>query len=90
MDYLGRPYRFPLIQKIRELVIDARVLKDCDIVGGEQVLIELNGVMPQWVEPHSAVYHVPKALTRGRSITTALIDWLWEYGCCRICLSSTI
>lgn len=73
VDYLGRPLPVSVDTKIRESVIDARVLKDCDIIGGEQILIELNGVMPQWVEPpYSAVYHVPKALTRGRSITTAL------------------
>ena len=46
---------------------------DCNIAGGEQILIKLDEVSPQWVEPpYSAVYNVSKKLTRGKSITTAL------------------
>lgn len=72
-DYMGRPLPVSVDTKVRELVIDARVMRDCNIVGGEQVLIKLDQVVPQWVEPpYSAVYNVPKALTNGKSITTAL------------------
>lgn len=73
VDYLNRPLPISIDTKIREQVIDARVMVDCDIMGGEQVLIKLDSVLPEWVDPpYSAVYTIPKSLTRGKSITTAL------------------
>ena len=72
-DYMGRPLPISIDTLIREKVIDARVMVDCNIAGGEQILIKLDEVSPQWVEPpYSAVYNVSKSLTRGKSITTAL------------------
>lgn len=72
-DYLGRPLPVSVDTRIRELIIEARVRPDCDIVGGEQALIKLDEIIPQWVEPpYSAVYNIPKSLTRGKSIVTAL------------------
>ena len=73
IDYLGRPLPISIDTKVREMVIDARVMVDCNIVGGEQILIKLDEVVPQWVEPpYSAVYNISKSLTRGKTITTAL------------------
>ena len=59
--------------RIREKVIDQRVIPDCNLVGGSQVLIPLQGIDPEYVDaPFSAVYRIPKSLTQGRTITTAL------------------
>lgn len=72
-DYQGRQLPISIESKIRELVIHARVLVDCNITGGEQILINISELVPQWVQqPYSAVYHIPKALTRGKTISTAL------------------
>lgn len=59
--------------RIREKVIDARVIPDCDLVGGSQVLIPLQGLLPDFLDPpFSAVYRIPKDLTQGRTITSVL------------------
>lgn len=58
--------------RIRELVIEPRVLKDCNLLGGTEMLIDLSGCPVQYIETYSAVYTIPKNLTQGRTITRAL------------------
>ena len=46
-------------------VMNARVMVDCNIAGGEQILIKLDGFLHNGVKPpYSAVYNVSKSLTR--------------------------
>lgn len=68
----GRGLAVSLDTKIRELVLDPRVLVDCDIVGGVEITIDLSQLMPELVNPGVALYRIPKSLTQGRSITSAL------------------
>lgn len=58
--------------RIREEVIDKRVRIDCNLTGALQVTIPLRGIVPKWIDTRSAVYHIPKSMTQGRTITTAL------------------
>lgn len=57
---------------IREKVIEARVMVDCNLMGGTEVNIPLNAVERTQVDNFTFVYRVPKAMTQGRSITRAL------------------
>lgn len=57
---------------LRDRVINARVLDDCNLVGGQQVVIPLITVRPEYLDPQTIVYKVPMALTQGRSITRVL------------------
>lgn len=56
--------------RIRELVINARVLPDVNIIGGLQVTIPLDGLPKEMVDPSTYVVRIPKTLTQGRSITS--------------------
>lgn len=57
---------------IRERVIEARVLPDCDLTGGEQTLIPLDGLVGDYVDYSTVVYRIPKDRTQNRSITRVL------------------
>lgn len=67
-----RGLRVSLDTKIRELVIDPRVLVDCDIVGGVELSIDISSLMPEVLDAGVLLYRIPKSLTQGRSITSAL------------------
>ncbi|MBN22783.1 MAG: hypothetical protein CL678_15970 [Bdellovibrionaceae bacterium] len=59
--------------RIRQKVIDSRVLVDCNLVGGIQDNVSLAGLPAQWVDsPYSAIFRIPKERTGGKVITTAL------------------
>jgi len=73
VDLFGRLIPVSLETKIREKVIDARVLVDMNIIGGEQVTFALDDINPQWIDPpYSAVYKIPKTKTRGQRISSVL------------------
>lgn len=57
---------------IRQDVIDARVIPDCNLVGGMTVNIPLHSLTPEYMDVTTLIYRIPKSLTQGRSITTAL------------------
>lgn len=71
-QFRGRGLAVSLDTRIRELVIDPRVLNDCNIVGGVEITIDLNQVMPELLDAGMLLYRIPKSLTQGRSITSAL------------------
>ena len=53
-------------------VIKPRVLIDCDIVGGVEDVISLEGITPIRVDNFNYVYKIPSDRTQNRSILTAL------------------
>jgi len=53
-------------------VIKARVLVDCNLVGGTQVLIPLDGLPFDKPNDFTTVIHIPKTRTQGRSINSVL------------------
>lgn len=62
---------------IRDKVIESRVRRVCDTAGAMMVEIPLNGLSPQRMEfqeinRFSYVFRIPKTLTNGRRITSAL------------------
>lgn len=57
-----------IIQK----VINEIVRPDCDIAGATEAVIPLAGLKPEMVDIDKYVIHIPKHLTNGREITSAL------------------
>lgn len=57
---------------IREKVINARVLEDCNLIGGTQVEIPLDNVPVEQVEVNRFIYRIPMNLTQNRPISKVL------------------
>lgn len=58
--------------RIREAVIDARVIPDCNLVGGTQAFISLLNLPVRYIDNFTYVYTIPKDRTQGRRISRAL------------------
>lgn len=58
--------------QITQEVIRPRVLMDCNLIGGAEVIVSLIGLQPEQVNQYTAVYRIPKERTQGRSIISAL------------------
>lgn len=56
--------------RIKELVINKRVLKDVDIIGGTHITVPLDGLAQEYIENNAVVIRIPKSRTQGRSILT--------------------
>ena len=56
--------------RIREEVIDRRVMVDCNLFGGMEAVIPLESLTPERMDPFTAIYRIPKDMTQGRTITT--------------------
>ena len=54
--------------RIRELVINDRVLEDINIIGGTQITVPLDGLSQEPIENNAVVIRIPKSRTQGRSI----------------------
>jgi hypothetical protein len=59
-------------EQILNNVIKARVLVDCNVIGGTQVLIPLEGLTQEKPSAYTTVIHIPKTHTQGRSINSVL------------------
>lgn len=57
---------------IREKVIDARVMVDCNLLGGTQVELPLHGVTPEKVDIYKTIYRIPMSVTQNRTISRVL------------------
>jgi hypothetical protein len=58
--------------QIMALVIRPRVLVDCNLVGGTEVFIPLDGCPIERTNDYTSVYRIPKSATQGRSINSVL------------------
>ncbi|HET6890102.1 MAG TPA: hypothetical protein VFH31_03290 [Pyrinomonadaceae bacterium] len=59
-------------ERILNEVVRPRVLVDCNIVGGTEALIPLEGIPFTRTNDYTTVYRIPKSMTQGRSIISAL------------------
>lgn len=58
--------------RIREEVIEKRVMVDCNLVGGTQVAIPLEGIPREQVDYFTYVFRIPKNRTQGRTIVRVI------------------
>lgn len=61
-------------------VIMGRVRHDCNTAGAQEVTIPLRTVNPEFIDNDKYVYHIPKQLTGGRTITSAISIVLYSMG----------
>jgi hypothetical protein len=60
-------------ERIRFLVLQQRVLVDCNLIGGVEVPIQLDDVPYETVDGgYTSVFRIPKTKTNGRTITSVL------------------
>lgn len=57
---------------ITSKVLRARVLVDCNLVGGTEILIPLTKIIPLQTEYGDLIFRIPKELTQNRSINSVL------------------
>lgn len=62
---------FTLEDKIMSLVIRPRLFIDCNLISGEDALIDLMHAERYDPDSYSSVYRIPKKITNGRSIVVA-------------------
>lgn len=66
---LGRsPFPVNVDHMIRERVIEARVLPDCNLTGGTQVIIPLDGLEQEYYNQSTIVVRIPMERTQHRRI----------------------
>jgi hypothetical protein len=58
--------------QIMNLVIKPRVLVDCDLIGGTEAIVSLDGLVPIRHVDNSVVINIPKDRTDGRSIRSVI------------------
>ena len=69
-----------LEHRIREKVIEGRVIPDCNIRGGKQIEVPLDGLAAESYYNGMLVYHIPKDRTDGCSITSVYSLTYGTYG----------
>lgn len=71
----GRHFRATpdtITEHIKAMVIRPRVMVDCDIVGGTEVLLRLEGYQTAQPDDFTRVYRIPKSVTQNRSILSVM------------------
>lgn len=80
-DYFQRHANQSLDAMIREQVFERWVRVDMDMVGGTMILIPIGQVPYTTVDNVNTIMRIPRHLTQGRSITTAIsVDLPDNYG----------
>lgn len=71
-SYNWRSTPISIDEQILARVIRPRVLVDCNLVGGTEALISLDGADREVVDSYITIYRIPKDLTQNRSIMSVL------------------
>lgn len=67
-DHNWRQSQYNIDENIMATVVRPRILVDCNLVGGAEVFIPLEGIPNERINDYTSVYHIPKSKTQGRSI----------------------
>lgn len=59
-------------QIILNTVVRPRLLVDCDIVGGTEVIVPLEGLSPLFIDVNTIVYQIPSHLINNRTIISVM------------------
>lgn len=76
-EWRGAP--ISLDEQIRRKTIHARVLVDANIVGGETIIIPLDGIAPKTIDQYNYVFEIPPSRTNGRTIISVLSAQYMSY-----------
>lgn len=71
-SYRWRDAPISIDEQITNKVIRPRVLIDCNLVGGTEAFIPVQGLEFEMIDNFTTVYHIPKERTQGRSIMSVL------------------
>jgi hypothetical protein len=66
------PQNTSLEEQIRTLVLDAKVLQDCDVVAGVKMYLPTSDLAREYTDQFTVIFRVPKEKTQGRTITNVL------------------
>jgi hypothetical protein len=66
------PLNSSIDQQIRTLVLDAKVLPDCDVVGGVKMYLPTSDIPREYTDQFTVIFRVPKDRIQGRTITNVL------------------
>lgn len=58
--------------QIKNLVLQPKVLVDCDIVGGSKIYVATSDIPREYTDQFTVIFRIPKDKTQGRSITSVL------------------
>jgi hypothetical protein len=61
-----------LESRIREDILENKVLDDCNLMGGREIIVPLRGLKVRYHDDMTFVVTIPKSLTEGQSITSVL------------------
>ena len=61
-----------LESRIREEILENKVLVDCNLMGGHEIIVPLSGLRVRYNVDRTFVVTIPKRLTEGQSITSVL------------------
>lgn len=71
-SYNWRDTPISIDEQILSRVIRPRVMVDCNLMGGTEALVPLDGSERQIVDSFITIYRIPKDITQNRSIMSAL------------------
>ena len=71
-NYSWRDVPVSIDEQIKNIVIRDRVLVDCNLVGGMEVIIPIDNLRVEMIDVYTNVYHIPKTMTQGKSIMSVL------------------
>lgn len=80
INYNIRTAPFSLDYEIRNKVLVPRFFKDCDIVGGQEAIIDLSGLQVEYLDYFSMVYVIPPERLNYKSIMSILSVGFMPYG----------
>ena len=66
------PKNTSLEEQIKTLVIQSKVLQDCDIVGGTKIYVQTSDLPREYTDMFTVIFRIPKDKTQGRTITSVL------------------
>lgn len=78
-NYYVKNHVFSLDYAIKEKILVGRVFKDCNMVGGIQTIISMQGLPYEVIDRVNMIVRVPMEKTQGRLITTVLNISIADY-----------
>lgn len=66
------PQNTSVEDQLRNLIINAKVIPDCDIISGVKMYLPTSDIPREYTDQFTVIFRVPKEKTQGRTITNVL------------------